>query len=306
MSGQILLFYQYTDIENPELLKQEQETFCKAHHLTGRIIIAQEGINGTLGGSLEETEKYITWMKNQELFKQMPFKTSKGGAENFPKLSVKVKKEIVNLGLDIHEVSYKDTATHLSPEAFHQAIALADENTLILDGRNAYEARVGRFTGALVPPVNHAREFSAYVDQNLETFKDKKVLMYCTGGVRCERESAYMLKKGIKEVYQLEGGIHEYLNTYPDGYFRGINYVFDSRIGTKTNNDIVGNCDLCNQACETFTNCRNASCNKHFICCESCTMQYANACSSACKELLEQGIVKARPALKKIYEHKNI
>jgi predicted sulfurtransferase len=297
--GVVLLFYQYVDILYPKKIRDEQEAFCKEHNLTGRIIVATEGINGTLGGSVESTDRYVAWMKSQPLFAAMPFKTSEGDQSCFPKLAVKVKKEIVNLGLDPAEVHFSQAGQHLSPEAFHDAVAQADDNTVLIDIRNAYEARVGRFTGAVIPPVNRSREFPAYIDSQVDALKDKKVLMYCTGGVRCERVSAYFKKKGIENVYQLEGGIHEYLQKYPDGFFRGVNYVFDGRMGLKTNDDVLGSCDLCNVPCEEFNNCLNASCNKHFIACQPCIEKYGNTCSKTCYELLQSGAVKARPPLRK-------
>jgi predicted sulfurtransferase len=297
--GTILLYYRYVDVADPIALKESQEAFCKKVGLTGRILVATEGINGTLGGSDEAAAEYVAWMKTQPLFADMPFKTSPGDQSCFPKLSVKVKKEIVNLGIAPEALSYKDAGTHLTPQEFHAALAAADENTVIIDGRNAYEARVGKFTGAVVPPVNRFREFPAYIDQQAEELKDKTVLMYCTGGVRCERASAYLKQKGIDKVYQLKGGIHEYLNEYPDGYFRGINYVFDSRLSLKTNDDVLGTCDHCGTSCEEYTNCLNASCNKHFIGCPTCVMSFENTCSATCRDLLRSGAVKARPPLRK-------
>lgn len=304
--GTVLLYYHYVEIDDPKAVKIAQVDFCKKNNLTGRIIIASEGINGTLGGSNEATRAYIDWMNQQDNFKTMPFKTSPGGAECFPRLSIKIKNEIVHIGLDKKEFNFKDAAPHLSPEEFHQAIAQADENTLIIDNRNGYEARVGTFKGSIIPPIKYFREFPEYIDKHLDEFKDKKVLMFCTGGIRCERASAYMKKKGINTVYQLHGGIHEYLNKYPDGFFRGLNYVFDSRLSIKTNDDILGSCDICQKPSEDFTNCLNASCNSHFIGCPSCIEKHEGNCSAQCQQLIKDGIVKARVPLKKTYEHKTL
>ena len=170
-----------------------------------------------------------------------------------------------------------------------------------MDGRNAYEAKIGTFKDAVVPPIETFREFPAYIDQNLDQFKDKEVLMFCTGGIRCERASAYLSTKGVaKQVYQIKGGIHRYIEEFPDGYFRGKNYVFDARIAMKANNDVIGSCEVCAAPSDEITNCVNAQCNKQFVGCASCLAQLGNTCNIECSQLVEAQAVRIRAKPKKI------
>jgi len=293
--NKILLFYKYIDIDQPEAIKQWQLDLCKSLNLTGRIIVASEGINGTLGGTNEETDTYVSAMLAHPLFGDIDFKTSAGSAADFPRLSVKVKQEITRLGVDPATLKAHQGGKHLTPEQTHDLLSNPPQDLIILDTRNDYEARVGRFEGAVCPPVRYFREFPQYVDENLDQFKDKEVLMYCTGGIRCERASAYLKVKGIaKEVYQIQGGIHRYIEQFPDGHFRGKNYVFDNRMLQKANDDIMTACDWCIKPCDTLTSCINSECDKQFICCAPCLEPSQNTCSFACKDLVAQNAVRLR------------
>lgn len=301
--GKILLFYKYVDIENPEAIMAWQRELCESLGLKGRILLATEGINGTVGGSLEATEQYKQAMLGHELFKDVDFKESSGGAEYFPKLQIKVKKEIVCLRLDTKEVSYKDAGTHLTPSQAHKLIESKPEDLVILDGRNNYESRVGTFEDAIKPDINNFRNFPEYIDKNLEQFKDKQVLMYCTGGIRCERASAYLKLKGVaKEVYQIQGGIHRYTEEFPDGYFRGKNYVFDARVTVKITDEILAQCQVCKITYDEYTNCINAECNKQIIVCSDCIKDYHNTCSSDCLNLVKEAQVNVRTKPHKLQE----
>ena len=264
--GTILLYYKYVDIEYPEAIKKWQLELCKELGLTGRIILAHEGINGTVAGEDEAAEKYITAMNEHPLFGGMDFKKSEGGSEVFPKLKVSVKEEIVRLGVDPKKVTVKDGGIHLTPDEVHELISNPPKDFVILETRNQYESAVGGFRGQLDPKINNFRELPQYIDENLDKFKDKEVLMQCTGGVRCERATAYLAQKNVaKKIYQIEGGIVRYAEKYPDGHFRGKNYVFDKRVTVKINDDILGTCYLCDKACDDYYNCLNALCNKHYI-----------------------------------------
>ena len=171
---------------------------------------------------------------------------------------------------------------------------------MILDARNNYEWVIGKFENAITPPIENFRDLPEYLEQNLDQFKDKQVLMYCTGGIRCERASAYLNEKNVaKKVYQLQGGIHRYVEQYPDGFFRGKNYVFDGRISVKINDDILASCTICNVACDDYHNCLNALCNEHFIACIACVEKLANTCSEKCQILLAENKVQERPAFNK-------
>ncbi len=299
--SKILLYYKYVDIQYPEQIRKWQHALCQSLDLKGRIILAHEGINGTVGGSDESIQRYIEAMKAHPLFSDIDFKASEGGAENFPRLRVVVKKEIVRLDLDTTEYSPKNGGIYLTPEQAHTFLNEQPKDLVALDVRNWYESQVGTFKNAIIPNTKTFREFPAYVDQNVEQFKDKKVLMFCTGGVRCERASAYLKSKGItKEVYHIQGGIHRYVEQFPDGHFRGKNYVFDARITAKVNNDVLATCTYCSIACDDYINCINAPCNKQFIVCASCLPSSGSACSAECRTAVESKAVPIRTKPAKI------
>ncbi|HZW60901.1 MAG TPA: rhodanese-related sulfurtransferase [Candidatus Babeliales bacterium] len=298
--GTILLFYKYIHIPNPTSIMNWQRTLCQDLQLKGRIILAHEGINGTIGGTIENTELYKKAMLEHELFAGIDFKEAPGDASYFPKLRIVVKDEIVNLGIDPNKLTANNGGVHLKPAQAHELIKQNPENLVILDARNRFESKVGTFTGAITPDIPHFRDLPEYIDNNVDQFKDKQVLMFCTGGIRCERASAYLKQKQVaQQVYQIEGGIHRYIEQFPDGFFRGKNYVFDGRVTVKVNDDIIGSCDICGISCDDITNCLNASCNKHFICCPQCFNRFNNTCSQTCMELLATDKVKPRPLFKK-------
>lgn len=306
MNGKILLFYKYVDILYPVQIQKWQRKLCTELNLTGRVVLAEEGINATVGGSIEACETYKKIMLEHPLFQGIDFKESDGNGSVFPRMRIVVKNEICHLGLDTKTITSKDGGIHLTPAQTHELIA-TKKDLVILDGRNYYEARIGKFTNAITPEINHFRDFPAWVDTNIEQFKDKEVLMYCTGGIRCERATAYFKLKGVaKQVYQIEGGIHRYAEQFPDGYFRGKNYVFDARVAAKVNDDILGACDLCQIACDDFTNCLNASCNKQFIGCSACLESYGNCCGALCKQLVQEKKVVIRTKPKKITLDSNV
>ena len=283
--GKILLFYKYIDVKKPSESVKEQRALCESLRLTGRIFIAQEGINGTLGGSEEAITEYKTWMDNHTLFSGIDFKESPGDADYFPRLQVTAKSTIVNLGIDPKEVTVKDTGIYLTPEETHALLSDKPEDLVVLDTRNNYESRVGTFKDAITPDIDNFRDFPEYIDKHLDMFKDKQVVMFCTGGIRCERATAYLNKKKIaKKVFQIQGGIHRYIEAYPDGHFRGKNYVFDARVTQKVTDDILTLCDHCKKPNDNYSNCINAQCNKQIIVCPDCITLYHNSCSDSCAE----------------------
>ncbi|HEV2601405.1 MAG TPA: rhodanese-related sulfurtransferase [Candidatus Babeliales bacterium] len=299
--GKILLFYKYVTIEYPKRTLKWQQKLCADLKLTGRILLGHEGINGTVGGSDEHIAHYKNAMRKDPLFADIDFKESEGGAECFPKMRIAVRDEIVSIGIPADQLTPKQGGAHLNPDEAHALIQSNPDNLVILDARNKVEWQVGAFTNAVKPDIDNFRDLPAYIDSNLEQFKDKQVLMYCTGGVRCERASAYLNTKGVAaQVYQIEGGIQRYTDAYPDGYFRGKNYVFDGRVTVKINDDILGSCALCDTSCDDFINCRNVLCNKHMISCADCTITFKNSCSAACLELLENNQVATRPEFVKV------
>lgn len=292
----VLLFYKYIDLEDPKEVVLWQKEICKRIGLKGRILIGKEGINGTASGTEEQTAEYIKLMNESEYFSGIDFKYSYASGPAFPKLRVLLRDEIVNISLPTEEADPKKTPRHLSPEEVNQLIESRPDNLIILDTRNDYEWEVGAFKGAVKPPIKNFREFPEYVDEHLEEYKDKQVLMYCTGGIRCERAAAYMEAKGVaKKVYQIEGGIHHYIEKFPEGHFRGKNYVFDARIVTKVNDDVLGKCLICNGSNDDYTNCMNAPCNKHFICCPACLEKFDGCCSKECLEVINSNPEQKRP-----------
>ncbi len=301
--GKILLYYKYIQIECPKRTYKWQKNLCTNLNLTGRILIGHEGINGTVGGTDAEIEYYKNAMRKDPLFADIDFKESEGGAHCFPRMRIAIREEIVSLGIPADKLTPANGGVHLKPKEVHELIAGKSDDLVIFDARNNFEWKVGAFEGAIKPDIDNFRELPNFIDANLDQFKDKQVLMYCTGGVRCERASAYLQEKNVAaKIYQVEGGIHTYAQEYPDGYFRGKNYVFDGRVTVKINDDVLSTCELCAISCDSYVNCLNALCNKHFIACEPCVALKKNCCSNACVQLLEEKKVAARPQFKNAWD----
>lgn len=298
--GKILLFYKYVDLQYPKQIQKWLQKLCEELCLKGRIIIGHEGINGTVGGAVDKIELFLNEMKSNEFFNDIDFKESDGDENYFPKLRIVIRNEIVTFGIDPQKVSAKNTGKHLKAEEVHNLLNNKPKDFIIFDARNDYESNVGYFTEAVKPQIKYFRDLPQYIDNNIDMFKDKEVLMYCTGGIRCERATAYLKEKNVaKEVYQIEGGIHRYIEAFPEGHFRGKNYVFDNRVTIAANNDVVGNCFVCKTSNDDYTNCLNSKCNKHFICCSNCLIELQNTCSKECFSLISQNKVKLRPMFKK-------
>ncbi|KAM9368009.1 thiosulfate sulfurtransferase/rhodanese-like domain-containing protein 2 [Phaethornis superciliosus] len=294
--GEVLLYYCYCEVKNPEKLCDWQKALCQHLHLTGKVRVASEGINGTVGGSKVATNLYIEAMLSQPLFKDIlcreDFKSSAGGAHCFPDLRVGVFKEIVPMGIDPKIVSYKETGIHLSPQEFHREVeqylsqaSQGQGDTILLDCRNFYESKIGHFQGCLAPDIRKFSYFPSYVDENLELFKDKRVLMYCTGGIRCERGSAYLRSKAVcREVYQLKGGIHKYLEDFPDGFYRGKLFVFDDRYAICSNEDVISACRYCGTLWDQYKLCSSQHCRQLVLTCPNCCNKGLTACCPVCQE----------------------
>lgn len=297
--GKILLFYKYVDVQNPEAVALWQRSLCLKLGLRGRIILATEGINGTVGGSDEATDTYIKEMEAHQLFGGIDFKTAPGDERFFPRLRVMIKKEIVVMGIDPSVIKASDAAPYVTPEEAHEIMKNKTKDLVILDTRNDYETSIGTFENAIAPNTRYFREFPEYVNSNVETFKDKEVLMVCTGGVRCERASAYLQSKGVaKKVMHIKGGIHRYIEQFPNGFFKGSNYVFDARVSHQVNDAVLSTCSLCSQPSDHYVNCRNAECNNQFLSCLVCKKDLQESCSKECAELVEarKVVVRTKPA----------
>ena len=296
----IILFYKYVTIIYPKQILKWQKKICQELNLNGRIILAEEGINGTLGGTPENIEQYKQLMNSHELFADIDYKESHNVGNHFPRLRIVIKNEIVYLGLDPKTVRAEDAGTYLEPAQAHELIAKKPNNLVIIDCRNRTESAIGRIENAIVPDTNYFREFPEYVDKHLEDLKDKQVLMYCTGGVRCERASAYIKSKGVaQEVFHIKGGVHKYVEQFPQGFFKGKNYVFDGRTAVKVTNDILAHCFVCQKPCDEYINCMFARCNRHFIGCVECMQRLDNTCSTECLQTITQDPSKKRPTFNK-------
>lgn len=299
----IILFYKYVSIQYPQQILKWQKKTCQELGLKGRIILAEEGINGTLGGHPDQLERYKQVMNEHPLFGNIDYKESHTVGDHFPRLRIVVKNEIVNLGLDPKIIRAEDAAPALEPAQAHELLAQKPENLIIIDCRNTVESAIGRIENAIRPDTKYFREFPEYVDKNIELLKGKQVLMYCTGGVRCERASAYVQSKGVAQaVYHMKGGVHRYVEAFPQGFFKGKNYVFDGRVGVKISDDILGTCYVCNKSWDEYTNCLRAECNRHYLACPECVQTLQNTCSQNCFELVSMGKAHKRPSMVKSYD----
>lgn len=282
----ILLFYKYTHIENPAEEMAVQKSVCEVLGLKGRTIVAKEGINATLEGTKENAEKYVEWMKSRRQFKNIHWKISQGTGDAFPRLSVKVRKEIVSLHLgDENDINPNTlTGIHLKPEELHKWYEEGKEFAIV-DMRNDYELEVGKFEHTIFPGLENFRDLKEKLSE-IEDLKDKTVLTVCTGGVRCEKASGLLKKEGFKDVYQLDGGIVSYMAKYPGKDFKGSLYVFDNRkvmnFNDPATHEIIGKCKTCNTSSERYINCANKACHKHIILCESCEAKNGSFCSETC------------------------
>ncbi len=298
MKYQILLYYRYVHIDDPARLAEEQRAVCQKLKLKGRIIVAHEGINGTLEGDLENTEKYIAWMLADTRFADTDFKKSTGTGAAFPKLSIKVRDEIVSGHLGPDDLNpLETTGKYLTAEELHAWIH-GNKEFYIVDMRNDYEHAVGFFKNSILPPLKNFRDLSNILP-SLQHLKDKTVVTVCTGGVRCEKASGFLLKHGFTDVYQLQNGIVTYMEKYPNEDFLGKLYVFDGRVVMGFHLDdpkhtIVGKCLHCGHPCDRYVDCALLSCKqptRHYVCCYACEIKTALFCSRECRE--SQAIVPA-------------
>lgn len=227
MQYQVLLYYRYVKIEDPLTFKEEHLNLCKEIGLKGRILVAEEGINGTVSGTIEQTEQYMNHMRNDTRFVDTVFKIEAASEHAFKKMKVRVKPELVHLNLEEDVNPNETTGKHLSPKEWMKA--LQQDDVVILDARNTYEYDLGHFKNAIRPDVETFRDLPKWIKENFTQFKDKKVLTYCTGGIRCEKFSGFLVKEGFKDVSQLEGGIinYGYDEETKGKFWDGKCYVFD-------------------------------------------------------------------------------
>ncbi|MCP2033798.1 UPF0176 protein [Planomicrobium sp. HSC-17F08] len=283
----VLLYYLYTPIEDPETFAAEHLAACKEIGLKGRILVSQEGINGTCSGTIEQTEQYMEMVKSDPRFADIVFKIDAADGHAFKKMHVRAKKEIVHLGLEEDINPHELTGTYLEPAEFYKR--MQDQDTIVLDARNDYEYDLGHFRGAVRPDVENFRDLPEWVRENKEMFEGKKILTYCTGGIRCEKFSGWLKREGFEDVAQLHGGIATY-GKDPEvkgQLWDGQMYVFDERIAVPVNqveHVIVGKDHFTGEPCERYVNCANPECNKKILASEENEHKYMRSCSDECRE----------------------
>ncbi len=280
----IILFYKYVHIENPDAEMKWHREICEKLALKGRVIVSEEGINATLEGTKENLDAYIEKLKEKEIYHGIDFKFSVGVGDAFPKLKVKNRKEIVTSGFGDNIDPTKDTGTYLDPEEFHKWYEQG-EDFVVIDMRNANEIVSGKFDKTIDPGLTHFRDLNHKID-DLMIHKDKKIVTVCTGGVRCEKASAFLKAHGFNDVYQLHGGMHVYMEKFPEGFFKGVLYVFDNRhtMTTADAPEIISVCHGCSNPSVRYQDCYNAFCGMHLIVCEDCADKEI-LCKSDCPQI---------------------
>lgn len=302
--GKILLYYGFTPISDPTAVMLWQRSLCEQLGLKGRILISKHGINGTVGGDIDACKAYVKRTREYPGFKRMEFKWSDGGSEDFPRLSVKVRDEIVAFGapdeLEVDENGVVGGGVHLKPEQVNELVEKHGDDVVFFDGRNAMEAEIGKFKNAVVPDVKTTHDFIAEIESGkYDWMKDKPVVSYCTGGIRCEILSALMKNRGFKEVYQIDGGIVRYGEKFGnDGLWEGSLYVFDKRMHTEFGLGAedpgfvqLGHCIHCGVGNNSFVNCINEdTCRQQVLICDDCAsdIRTSHCGREDCQEVAEQ------------------
>lgn len=270
----ILLFYLFTPLADPDAIRLWQRDLCESLGINGRIILSKDGINGTVGGELKAVKKYVHKTREYPAFRSIDFKWGEGQGNDFPRLSVRVRDELVSFGapgeLAVDESGVLGGGTKLTPEQLH---ALVEEKPVtFFDGRNAFEAEIGRFRGAVVPEVDNTRNFIGAIDSGAyDHLKNEPIVTYCTGGIRCEVLSGLLVNRGFREVYQLDGGIARYGEAFgDDGLWDGSLYVFDERksIEFSDHASVIGHCYVCSTPTSRMENCGDLACRVQLVVCD--------------------------------------
>jgi len=277
--AKVILFYAFTPIADPEAIRLWQRDLCEALGLKGRILISDQGINGTLGGAMSALKRYVRKTREFEGFKGIDFKWSDGTDSDFPRLSVKVRAELVTFGrpteVKVDESGVVGGGKHLKPEEVNRLVEERGD-VVFFDGRNAFEAKIGKFKDAVVPDTSTTRDFIAELESGkYDHLKSKPIVTYCTGGIRCEVLSALMKERGFAEVYQIEGGIVRYGEKFGSkGLWEGSLYTFDARMRIEFDEEteVIGKCDICGEATRDFVNCIDPSCHEQLLLCRECVV----------------------------------
>ena len=285
-------FYKYCFIDNPEGLRNKLYSDLIEQDILGRIYVSKEGINAQISIPEHNVEDFKSYIHSIDVFSDIKFKHAVEEGTSFLKLKILVRDEIVAYKVPEESYDMNKTGVHLKPIDFNSSIK--EKDAIVVDMRNYYESEVGRFKNAIIPDAHFSKELLPKVAEVLEGKEDKKVHLYCTGGIRCEKASSYLIKKGFKEVYQLEGGIIQYAHDMKENdlksEFIGKNFVFDDRMGERVTNDIIGKCHQCKTPSDDHKNCKNDACHLLFIQCDKCAEKYNDCCSNACNEFLQLDI----------------
>ncbi|MEI6524062.1 MAG: rhodanese-related sulfurtransferase, partial [Bacteroidota bacterium] len=292
-----LSFYKYVIIENPEELRDIFFYDWSILGVLGRIYLAKEGINAQLSLPSEKFDLFKEQLYADKRFTDVPFKIAvEDDGKSFYKLAIKVRDKIVADGLDDGNFDVTNVGKHLSAKEFNEALEMPE--TIVVDMRNHYESEVGHFEGAICPDADTFRDELPMVLNMLEDKKDKKLLLYCTGGIRCEKASAYFKHHGFEDVNQLHGGIIDYARQIKEQgletKFKGKNFVFDERLGERISEEIISKCHQCGEPCDDHTNCANFECHLLFIQCTKCAEKMEGCCTQECIDVIHLPIDKQR------------
>lgn len=282
--NKIILYYAFAPVADPKAVMLWQKTLAESHGLKGRVLISKHGINGTLGGEMENLKKYVRATREYPGFGKTDFKWSEGTGNDFPRLSVKVRKELVAFTtpdeIKVEKSGVVNGGKHLKPAEVNALVEEKGDEVVFFDGRNAFEAKIGKFKNAVVPDVQTTHDFIAELESGkYDHLKEKAIVTYCTGGIRCEILSAVMINRGFKEVYQIEGGIVRYGEKFRDkGLWEGSLYVFDNRMNINFSDDAktIGECEACGGPTSTFRNCSSLGCRDLLLLCDSCNEKPEN------------------------------
>ena len=281
----VLLFYKYVELKNPELIVEDHLKWCLENDIMGRVFFANEGVNGTVSGLTYNIERYKSHLKCYPEFSDLWFKEDYAGEHSFKKMHVRLKNEIVHG--DLKDVSINNGGKRISPEELLQ-LYQNKKDFVIVDARNWYESKIGKFKNAITPPMKNFREWKNVVDVDLKDYKNQTIVTYCTGGIRCEKASAYMVENGFKDVYQLDGGIVNFIKKFPDTYWEGGMFVFDERRVVEPNSKEelkhIAQCHFCGKPTSYYINCHNQDCDKIIVSCHNCKLENDYCCSEECRK----------------------
>jgi len=278
-------FYKYVGLRKVKSFRNEHQKFCNKLEVKGKVLVSKEGINGSISGTKEQIGKYKRKLKSYREFNNITFKDTAATTPPFKKIIVRIRPEIVT---NKFYADIKYAGTYIAPKQL-KIMYDKEEDFVIVDARNDYEWKIGKFRNAITLPIDVFRDFPHSI-KTLEKFKNKKIIMYCTGGVRCEKASALLRQKGFRDVSQLKDGIIKFIEEYPDSYFEGRCFVFDDRLSIPSgkNTKDISLCEKCHIPYGKYKNCKNKKCDRLYLMCDSCTKQHNYACSKMCKLTAKQ------------------